>query len=131
MASENESRPHVDGVPAKKPKIEISEPDNEALDLTGRSSLKNLKGFDLAEVLNENAKQKFLFLHGKSENKDAVVLLEKTPFPTDADSIKKILSFETNLKETLKNDIYGTYEARIPAELNSKISIRYLYSSFF
>ncbi|KAJ8302032.1 hypothetical protein KUTeg_021019 [Tegillarca granosa] len=117
MASKNESRTHVDDVQAKKPKLEIS--DNEALDLTGKSSLKSFKAFDFTEVLNEDAKQKFLFLHGKSENKDAVVLLEKTPFSTDINTIKKILSSETHLKETLKNDIYGTYEATIPAELNS------------
>jgi hypothetical protein len=91
------------------------QPDSSSDEIT------SLQNFKLCKVLNENAKHKFLFVHGKFEGSDddAVVLLEKTAFPTDAKNMDLLWS-KTTLNETLKNDIYGTYDAFPPPMLNGE-----------
>ncbi|XP_071109029.1 m7GpppX diphosphatase-like [Haliotis cracherodii] len=96
-----------DSSDSKKRKIEDSPPDS-----------KSFKGFSIERVLREDQRTKFVCLEGKFKgNEDlAVVLLEKEHFPTQ--SLGRLLSNETTLKETLKNDIYSTYEATPPTDLS-------------
>ncbi|XP_033746373.1 m7GpppX diphosphatase-like [Pecten maximus] len=77
----------------------------------------NLGNIEIVEVLNDNSREKCLFLHTKISGEDAVVLMEKTPF--DRNTMTQLVSEDTTLKETLKNDIYSTYEAQLPHHLNA------------
>ncbi|XP_032835474.2 m7GpppX diphosphatase [Petromyzon marinus] len=97
----------------------------------------SLRGFKLVRVLNDNPRQKVVFLHAKwsgeaksggdggdgerkdgeeeveeEEGRDAVVILEKTPFRES--QLPGLLSVDTELQGDLQNDIYGTYTARPP-----------------
>lgn len=72
---------------------------------------KNLDNFQLVEVLNENKGQKNVFIHAKVNNDDAVVIMEKKPFPTTSEALSLLLSDGTSLEKEMKNDIYGLYSA--------------------
>ncbi|XP_060070495.1 m7GpppX diphosphatase-like [Ylistrum balloti] len=76
----------------------------------------NLGNMDIVGVLNDNPREKCLFLHTKISGDDAVVLMEKTPF--DTKTLTQLISQDTSLKETLKNDIYSTFETHLPYHLN-------------
>lgn len=72
----------------------------------------------MEKILSENSQTKTLFVQGTfdgSESK-AVVLLEKTAFRTN--ELPVLMSKETKLKASLKNDIYGVYEGLPMPELN-------------
>nr|XP_016851948.1 PREDICTED: m7GpppX diphosphatase [Anolis carolinensis] len=83
-------------------------------------------GFPLAElsvckVLRDSAREKAIFLHGKVKSaagngKDAVVILEKTPFQEE--NVAKLLKKYTKLQLQMSNDIYSTYHLYLPPELN-------------
>ncbi|CAN0388210.1 unnamed protein product [Lampetra fluviatilis] len=79
-------------------------------------TLTSLRGFKLVRVLNDNPRQKVVFLHakwsGETKARDAVVILEKTPFCES--QLPALLSGDTELQGDLHNDIYGTYTARPP-----------------
>uniref|UniRef100_A0A8C8SRX8 m7GpppX diphosphatase n=1 Tax=Pelusios castaneus TaxID=367368 RepID=A0A8C8SRX8_9SAUR len=82
--------------------------------------------FPLAElcvrrVLRESARDKTIFLHGQvngaSEGaKDAIVILEKTPFHEE--SISDLLKKHTKLQLQMSNDIYSTYHLYPPPQLS-------------
>ncbi|KAM7138089.1 m7GpppX diphosphatase [Macrochelys suwanniensis] len=82
--------------------------------------------FPLAElcvrrVLRESARDKTIFLHGQvngasGDAKDAVVILEKTPFQEE--SISDLLKKHTRLKLQMSNDIYSTYHLYPPPQLS-------------
>ncbi|KAH3819118.1 m7GpppX diphosphatase-like [Dreissena polymorpha] len=74
--------------------------------------LKNFKDFNINKVIAENPRCKTATIHGQIAGEDAVVLLEKTAF--DASHLGNYLSELTTLNNTLKNDIYGTYDAFPP-----------------
>ena len=93
------------------------------------------ENFTITKVLNENARSKMICLLGRFENnhmvmvpeagepdnemdndKQAVVILEKTPIPEDVAS--KILSKESGTTLDLKNDVYHLYQTFPPKELN-------------
>ncbi|XP_002740596.1 m7GpppX diphosphatase-like isoform X1 [Saccoglossus kowalevskii] len=78
----------------------------------------NFAGFKLIKVLNENTRNKCIFVHGSFEGSDddAVVLMEKTPF--DKQSISAMLTSTTDLKQVMQNDIYGVYTSSPPPDLN-------------
>ncbi|XP_064606734.1 m7GpppX diphosphatase-like [Liolophura sinensis] len=104
--------------PRKIAKLDISG-DNEADKESEVSPRCTFEGFKIDKVLNDNPQNKILFLQGRfdgSENK-AVVLLEKTPFCTD--NANHLLCKDTNLKETLQNDIYHTYDVYPDPKLNA------------
>ncbi|XP_060604368.1 m7GpppX diphosphatase-like [Ruditapes philippinarum] len=103
----------MEAAPEKKRKIES---DNDQGDIAP-PVLCSFKGFDIEKVIAENSRNKTTTIHAKMGGKDAIVLLEKTPF--DLDHVKKYLSDDTALKNTLKNDIYGTYEAFLPPTENA------------
>ncbi|XP_067658757.1 m7GpppX diphosphatase-like [Haliotis asinina] len=82
------------------------------------SGSKSFKGFSIQRVLREDHRTKFACLEGRFNGSEdlAVVLLEKEPFSKQ--SFPRLLSDETTLRETLKNDIYSTYEATPPTDLS-------------
>ncbi|BFZ16203.1 hypothetical protein BsWGS_19242 [Bradybaena similaris] len=63
--------------------------------------------FKLVKVLREDARQKFVALHGTVGGSDAVVMLERKAF--DVAVLEKCLR-ETTCKETLQNDVYSTFD---------------------
>ncbi|XP_064424821.1 m7GpppX diphosphatase isoform X3 [Latimeria chalumnae] len=80
-----------------------------------------LSGFRVEEVLRESAREKTLFLHGKvgegcGEGKDAVIILEKTPFQVE--NLPELLNKNTDLNLQISNDIYSTYHLYPPPLLN-------------
>jgi len=66
-------------------------------------------GFKVDTVISANARQKYLFLHCK-----------KNEEKFDTSTAPRILSAETKIKPTLQNDIYNTYTACLPDNLNGK-----------
>ncbi|XP_071121680.1 m7GpppX diphosphatase-like [Mytilus edulis] len=96
---------------AKKRKI-----DDDGDGEKAREESESFNGFKVKAVINENARQKYLFLHCTKNDEDAVVLLEKTPF--DSSMTDQILSDNTKIRQTLQNDIYHTYSALLPENLN-------------
>ncbi|KAM9216954.1 m7GpppX diphosphatase [Leptosomus discolor] len=75
----------------------------------------------LRRVLRESARDKALFLHGEvaspsGEGKDAVVILEKTPFQEE--KVSDLLKKHTRLELRMHNDIYSTYHLYPPPELS-------------
>ena len=99
---------HVEESPEKKRKLN----DGESKAAGSPPILSDLNGFSIQKTLSQNLMQKRVTIHAKVGEDDAVVMLEKTPF--DQVHMEKYLSAETTLKNTLKNDIYGTYEAFPP-----------------
>ncbi|XP_062304127.1 m7GpppX diphosphatase [Osmerus eperlanus] len=74
-----------------------------------------LSGFKLKTVLRDSAREKNIFLHGKLDDHEAVVILEKTPIRED--TLSEMFS-GSRLKLEMKNDIYSTYQLQPPAHLN-------------
>ena len=88
----------------KKQKI-----DNDGKRNNVTNTLDNFQGFQVSQIISEDAKNKTVFLHGKFEGSDecAVVLLEKTPFREQ--ELGALLSVDTSLTLNLQNDIYSVY----------------------
>ncbi|KAL4660648.1 m7GpppX diphosphatase [Arapaima gigas] len=88
----------------KKPKIE-----------PGDAHPCDLSGFGIQKILRDCVREKTIFVHGKVAEKEAVVILEKTPFNEDTlDELFRDSQFtlESN------NDIYTTFQLQPPAHLN-------------
>ncbi|XP_033647487.1 m7GpppX diphosphatase-like [Asterias rubens] len=87
----------------KKQKIDNGKGNN------ANKTLNNFQGFQVSQIISEDAKNKTVFLHGKFEGSDecAVVLLEKTPFREQ--ELGALLSVDTSLTLNLQNDIYSVY----------------------
>jgi len=81
-----------------------------------QNALDDFNGFNVKRVLGENSRSKTAVILGQINGEDAVVLLEKEPF--DLNNVNRYLCAETSLKNTLLNDIYGTYEAYPPKAEN-------------
>ena len=94
--------------PEKKRKLNDSEHNESCHPLV----LPDFKGFSVQKILSQNFMQKRVTVHAKFAEEDAVVMLEKTPF--DLAHMERYFTEETSLKNTLKNDIYGTYQAYPP-----------------
>lgn len=78
-------------------------------------------GFQLQRVLGDSAREKSIFLHGKVNDetgteRDAVVILEKTPFLVD--NIPDTLHGDPEPKLQMRNDVYSTYSLHPPSQLN-------------
>lgn len=74
-----------------------------------------LSAFKTSAVLNDSAREKVVFVHGKVADQEAVVILEKTPIRQDA--LDELFSGST-LKLEMRNDIYSTYRLQAPPHLN-------------
>lgn len=111
---------------AKRLKTGHDEPELVLLDDEDsvHDTLTNLGNVQLVETLNEHATTTFLRCRfvgteafaAADDDESAVIILEKKPF-TMAD-IEHIFSAETTVKQTLRNDVYGTYDCRIKPEYN-------------
>lgn len=65
--------------------------------------------FRAVSILNQDAQQKTIYLHGKTHEKhgeegDAVLIMERTPFSEK--TLRDVMSPETSLSIILKNDLY-------------------------
>lgn len=110
--------------PEKKRKFNEYEPENS----NNPPVLSDFKGFSVQKILSQNVMQKRVTVHAKLGEDDAVVMLEKIPF--DKAHMERCLTSGTSLKNTLKNDIYGTYEAYPPpVENGSTFEKKYCYLS--
>ena len=98
----------MEGPQEKKRKLD----DDESETAFSPPTLNDLKGFSVQKILSQNVMQKRVTVHAKFDEDDAVVMLEKTPF--DMEHMEKYFVADTTLKNTLKNDIYGTYKAFPP-----------------
>ncbi|XP_028272263.1 m7GpppX diphosphatase [Parambassis ranga] len=74
-----------------------------------------LTGFKTSSVLNDSAREKVIFVHGKLADQEAVVIMEKTPVRED--TLAELFSGST-LNLEMKNDIYSTYQLQAPPHLN-------------
>ena len=86
-----------------------------------KSDRSSFNGTTIVDILQDNRSHKTLFLHGKFDENvedDAVIILEKRPFDLKSNSLKKVFSSATTLKTDLQNDIYTTFSAQLPSDLN-------------
>ncbi|XP_061690944.1 m7GpppX diphosphatase [Syngnathoides biaculeatus] len=74
-----------------------------------------LSGFKTTNVLSDSAREKVIFVHGKLDEQNAVVILEKTPIRED--TLAEIFAAST-LTLDMRNDIYSTYRLQAPPHLN-------------
>lgn len=111
----------TDAVPTKKRKTDCDSDHGDG----SPPVLDSFKGFDVEKVISENTRSKTATIHAKCDGKDAIVLLEKSPF--NPAHVKNYFTEETTLKNTLKNDIYGTYEAFLPPIENGNYFQRLYY----
>ncbi|XP_052780997.1 m7GpppX diphosphatase-like isoform X2 [Mya arenaria] len=79
--------------------------------------LDSFEGFKVKSVISENSRCKTAVIHGELDGKDAIVLLERKPF--NLSNVSNYFTEETGLENTLKNDIYGTYDAYPPKVENA------------
>ncbi|XP_059813195.1 m7GpppX diphosphatase isoform X1 [Hypanus sabinus] len=94
-----------------------------------RSEQFKLHSFRLEKILRENARDKTMFIHGKvgedgGDVRDAVIILEKTPFQEEA--LPQLLNRNADLHLQMKNDIYSTHYLRpLPALNEIKTTVIY------
>ncbi|XP_036451507.1 m7GpppX diphosphatase [Colossoma macropomum] len=81
----------------------------------GPAVLSPVSGFKTERVLRDSAREKTVFVHGKMDEQEAVIILEKTPIRQD--TLEDMLKAST-LKLEMKNDIYSTYQLQAPPHLN-------------
>ncbi|KAF6717377.1 m7GpppX diphosphatase [Oryzias melastigma] len=74
-----------------------------------------LSRFKTSSVLNDSAREKIAFIHGKIDDQDAVVIVEKTPFREE--TLTELLT-GSKLKLEMRNDIYSSYQLQAPPHLN-------------
>ncbi|XP_048853720.1 m7GpppX diphosphatase [Brienomyrus brachyistius] len=79
------------------------------------SDVSVLAGFETKSVLRESAREKNIFIHGMLAGQEAVVILEKTPIRED--TVPALLE-GSRLTLEMRNDIYSTYRAQPPVQLN-------------
>ncbi|CAB3992359.1 m7 diphosphatase [Paramuricea clavata] len=77
-----------------------------------------MNDFQLVKILAEDARNKTLILHlqNKVEHKDAVSILEKTPFSNKM--VDTILSSDVKMELQFNNDIYSQFLCKFPEEIN-------------
>ncbi|XP_037317324.1 m7GpppX diphosphatase [Pungitius pungitius] len=74
-----------------------------------------LSEFKTSSVLSDSAREKNIFIHGKLADREAVVILEKTPIRED--SLAELF-VGSKLSLQMRNDIYSTYRLQAPPQLN-------------
>ncbi|XP_063055592.1 m7GpppX diphosphatase [Engraulis encrasicolus] len=92
-----------------------SGPDTDKSCGDGSEEQNILAHFQIKSVLRDSTREKTVFIHGELEDKDAIVILEKTPIGQDTlpDMLK-----ESTLELKMKNDIYSTYTLTPPPRFN-------------
>ncbi|KAM6999909.1 m7GpppX diphosphatase [Tautogolabrus adspersus] len=102
--------------PSHKVKRAKADDDNGQEEVGKESEAENiLHGFKTCKVLSDSAREKNIFIHGKFADKEAVVILEKTPIRED--TLADLFS-GSMLKLEMRNDIYSTYRLQAPHHLN-------------
>nr|XP_046262970.1 m7GpppX diphosphatase [Scatophagus argus] len=106
------------GTDESSQKVKRAKSDSE----NGRGEVDNESGsenilyeFKTSNVLSDSAREKNIFIQGKLADREAVVILEKTPIRED--TLAEIFS-GSRLKLEMKNDIYSTYRLQAPPHLN-------------
>lgn len=87
------------------------------------STIKNLSGFKLKNILQNNSNRKSVYLSGTFDSKegDAVVILEKTAFAEEnLNNDSDYFTDKSYLQKIFQNDIYGDYKYFTLTELNSR-----------
>ncbi|XP_076875402.1 m7GpppX diphosphatase [Brachyhypopomus gauderio] len=74
-----------------------------------------VSAFEPQRVLRDSAREKNVFIHGKIDDQEAVVILEKTPIRQD--TLPEIFKTST-LRLEMRNDIYSTFHMQPPSHLN-------------
>ncbi|XP_074646587.1 m7GpppX diphosphatase-like [Tubulanus polymorphus] len=122
----------------KKAKLDAND---RSIDDQCHQPIGDFSGFKILKILNENHQSKTIFVHGKftadattieggdcansdDDDDDAVAILEKTAF--NKDSLQDLMSKDMSLKNSMHNDIYGTYSGRANPELN-EIKVTLIY----
>ncbi|KAM9456231.1 m7GpppX diphosphatase [Clarias gariepinus] len=77
---------------------------------------RSVSGFEVIRILRESAREKNIFVQGKLDDQDAVIILEKTPITQDI--LTRMLKNSTQKLEA-SNDIYSTYQLEPPPDLNA------------
>ncbi|XP_050311803.1 m7GpppX diphosphatase [Anthonomus grandis grandis] len=114
MVEENEQS---SGEPARKQAKLV---ENSTVSAHGK--LKDLSGFKLTDVLQNNTKAKTIFLRGKfeAEEGEALVILEKTAFCGENFTQESdYFSQKSALEKVFQNDVYADYKYFPVQELNS------------
>ncbi|VDM82566.1 unnamed protein product, partial [Strongylus vulgaris] len=87
----------------------------EVMELTAQEWL---RGASFKEILGSDASHKSLFvLLENSNGEKGVLLMNKSAFSEKAEDIIAIVK-SAQLKEIMKNDIYGNYDIALPSDLN-------------
>nr|XP_046183473.1 m7GpppX diphosphatase [Oncorhynchus gorbuscha] len=107
-----EDRNETDTAKAKRLK---NDPNSDQDNHNESASENPLFGFKTTTVLRDSAREKNMFIHGKLNDQDAVIILEKTPIRED--TLLEIFN-GSRLKLDMRNDIYSTYQLQPPAHLN-------------
>ncbi|KAL0994585.1 hypothetical protein UPYG_G00124460 [Umbra pygmaea] len=107
LVEENES----DAVIAKKMKKDTKSDQGNDKSVSANP----LFGFKTTTVLRESAREKNMFIHGKLNDQEAVIIMEKTPIRED--TLLELFNC-SRLKLEMSNDIYRTYQLQPPAHLN-------------
>lgn len=105
-------RNETDAAKAKRLK---NDPNSDQDNHNNSASENPLFGFKTTTVLRDSAREKNMFVHGKLNDQDAVIILEKTPIRED--TLLEIFN-GSRLKLDMRNDIYSTYQLQPPAHLN-------------
>ncbi|XP_060764297.1 m7GpppX diphosphatase [Neoarius graeffei] len=74
-----------------------------------------VSGFEVGRILRDSVREKNIFVHGKIDDQEAVIILEKTPITQEI--LPEMLKNSTQILE-MKNDIYSTFQLRPPPHLN-------------
>ncbi|KAI5624523.1 m7GpppX diphosphatase [Silurus asotus] len=88
----------------------LQNPENE----DGPPAKKSVSHFKLEGILRESAREKSIFVQGKLDEQEAIIILEKTPI---TQAVVPELLLSTQVLE-MKNDIYSTYHLQPPPNLN-------------
>ncbi|TSV15274.1 m7GpppX diphosphatase [Bagarius yarrelli] len=81
----------------------------------GNNGEKFISNFEVGRVLRDSTREKTIFVHGKIDDQEAIVILEKTPITEDV--LPEMLKTSTQTLE-MRNDIYSTYKLRPPPHLS-------------
>lgn len=95
---------------AKKIKLDINDGVKDD-DGTHEAEI-NLSTFEMKRILQNNSKRKQIYIEGtfKGSESTAILLLEKTTFPTDELFLKRgFFNEDTTIQKVFSNHIYGNY----------------------
>ncbi|KAI9757166.1 MAG: ubiquitin-protein ligase peroxin 12 [Chaenotheca gracillima] len=75
--------------------------------------------FQLSRVLNQDQAGRRVILYGAIADKAAIMILERSPFPSTSDALSPLPSGLTNVRNLGHNDIYAWYMASSPLSISA------------